>query len=73
MSDTCAELKQLIRFDLKTAISTSKEKIKWLEKKYSDSSSFSIFKAAQLRSDAELLKWCAKALLYEPDGIFALN
>ena len=72
MSDIHAEIKRLIRFDPKTAIERSKEEVKTLAKKLSDSTDSTI-KLEQLMSDAQLLKWCTKALMYEYDGIFALN
>ena len=74
MSDICAEIKRLIRFDVKNAISKSQEHVNELAKKYTGISTHaSMIKIDQLRADAELLKWCTKAMLYDIDGIFALN
>ena len=51
MSDVHAEIKRLIRFDPKTAIERSKEEVKKLAKKLSDSKDSTI-KLEQLMSDA---------------------
>ena len=73
MSDLCSEIKRLIRFDTKNAVARSKEQVNILAKKYGDSASHASIDAASVRTDAELLKWCTKALMYEIDGLFALN
>ena len=72
-SENCAEIKRLIRFDPKEAIATSREKVNWLAKKYSDKVSYPTIKIEQLRADSELLKWCTKALMYDVEGTFSLN
>ena len=55
-------LKQLIQFDMIKAIEISLEHIERLSERYKNESLHKSFDLEQVSQDAELLKWCSKAL-----------
>ena len=55
-------LKEMIRFDMFKAVEMSLKKLKEFEEKYKDESLYKSCKIEDVSHDAELLKWCTKAL-----------